>query len=100
MPYLVVSRFFDRTSGRYIDPGQDCPLLPADHAARLVRARCLEVVRDGVPASAPSAPPGAGAAAPPATVGAPTWIFLPSATNSVSALPRRPARPQRPTRCT
>jgi hypothetical protein len=50
----VISRFFHRASGAYIDPGQDCPLLPAEDAARLVRARCLVEVPDAPPA--PPAP--------------------------------------------
>jgi len=90
VPHRVVSRFFDMTSGRYFDPGQDCPLLPADDAARLVRAGCLEVVRDGAPPSAPSAPPGPGAAAPPAA-GAPPAV----AATPPPGAPPAPARPPR-----
>jgi len=44
--FKVISRFFHKASGLYIDPGQDCPLLPAEDAARLVRARCLVKVPD------------------------------------------------------
>jgi hypothetical protein len=52
--HRVIARFFHKASDRYIDPGQDCPLLPAEDAARLVRARCLVEVK-GAPA-APAAP--------------------------------------------
>jgi hypothetical protein len=67
VPFRVISRFFDRAAGRYVDPGQDCPLLPADVAARLVTAGCLVAVREGV--AAPAAP--AAPTAPPASPRAP-----------------------------
>ena len=49
MAHQVVSRFFHRASGRYIDPGQDCPPLPVEDVKRLVRARCLVEVQDSPP---------------------------------------------------
>lgn len=54
MAYQVVSRFFDRASGRYVDPGQECPPLPAEDATRLVRARCLVEVPE--PRTEPEGP--------------------------------------------
>ncbi|MCK6478582.1 MAG: hypothetical protein L6R43_00110 [Planctomycetes bacterium] len=56
MALQVISRFFHRATGRYVDPGQDCPLLPAEDVRRLVRARCLAEVPDAPPASQPPAP--------------------------------------------
>ena len=41
MGYEVVSRFYDRDRDRYVDPGQPCPALSEETAARLVRAGCL-----------------------------------------------------------
>ena len=54
MGYRVVSRFFDKASGRYIDPGQECPPLPVEDAKRLVRARCLVETKDDPPAAPPA----------------------------------------------
>ena len=74
MAFKVISRFFHKASGLYIDPGQDCPLLPAEDAARLVRSRCLVKVPD--PPKRVAAPQGGRApaqstAAPPGPEGAP-----------------------------
>jgi hypothetical protein len=41
MRYEVISRFFDRARGVYVDPGTPCPPLDAATAARLVGAKCL-----------------------------------------------------------
>ncbi len=57
MGYQVVSRFFDRDRGVYVDPGAPCPDLDATTAARLVRANCVVEVPDGAPPAAiPRAP--------------------------------------------
>lgn len=44
MDYEVISRFYDRDRGLYIDPGAPCPPLDEATAARLVRAGCLVAV--------------------------------------------------------
>ena len=65
MAHRVIARFFHTASGRYIDPGQDCPLLPVEDTQRLVRARCLveEKGQVGTP-TAPAAPIAPAASAP------------------------------------
>ena len=56
MGHRVIARFFHKASGAYIDPGQDCPLLSAEDAARLVRARCLVEEKDAAPPSGNGSP--------------------------------------------
>ena len=41
MRYEVISRFFDKERGVYVDPGTPCPRLSRREAARLVKAHCL-----------------------------------------------------------
>lgn len=50
MQHVVVSRFLDRTSGTYVDPGQPCPDLAPETLERLVRAGCLRRVEEKAPA--------------------------------------------------
>ena len=56
MGFRVTARFFHRASGAYIDPGQECPPLPVEDAARLVRARCLVEEKDPSPPSGNGTP--------------------------------------------
>ena len=49
MRYEVISRFFDRARGVYVDPGAPCPSLDRATAARLVAAKCLDEVPDDQP---------------------------------------------------
>lgn len=52
MGFQVVSRFFDRARGTYVDPGTPCPDLDPVTAARLVRAKCLVEGPDFAPPAA------------------------------------------------
>lgn len=55
MAYRVISRFYNRAMESYVDPGQPCPPLDAKTGARLVEAKCLEVVPEGTPPLDPKA---------------------------------------------
>ena len=46
MAFKVIGRFQNRATGKYIDPGQECPSLSPEDAARLVKAGCLAEVAD------------------------------------------------------
>lgn len=63
MAYRVISRFYHRATEKYVDPGQACPPLDSDTGERLVAAKCLQVVPEGIPPLDPK--PGRKAAAPP-----------------------------------
>ena len=41
MRYEVISRFFHREQGVYVNPGASCPRLSRATADRLVKARCI-----------------------------------------------------------
>jgi hypothetical protein len=74
MQYEVISRFFDRERGVYVDVGAPCPRLSRRTTDRLLRARCIAQAEPEPrepkggrgktpvvpPPAAPDAPPPAG----------------------------------------
>lgn len=92
MTYRVISTFLHRPSGEYVTPGEPCPQLDAETAARLVKAGCLRVDETAgaradasQPASSPATP---AAAAVLADGGAP-------AASEVTAAPKTSRRARR-----
>lgn len=54
MAYRVISTFMHRATDRYVAPGQPCPELDAETAARLIGAGCIEIAPAASPEQAPA----------------------------------------------
>lgn len=64
MHYEVISRFFDKERGVYVDPGAACPRLLRRTAERLLRARCIAEVEQDATEKTPKSPRGKAPIAP------------------------------------